>query len=360
MIPVVLAGGSGTRFWPLSRQARPKQLLSLWDDDRSLIEATVHRLAESEQQRRVHIVCSDQMVEPTRRALAEPRQVEFICEPAPRNTAPAIAFATAVVEAQHGDEPIGFFPADHYIGDLSAFHRCVEFAAQRARGGAIMTLGIPPTRPETGYGYIETPSASADTTDQPRAYPVDQFVEKPDVDRAVEYLESGRFLWNSGMFLFQPSTLWAEFERQHPDMFTCIERIRDAVAEEGPQSDIAQAAFGDLEAISIDYAIMENARRVEVVPASFRWSDVGHWGALHEVMQTDENDNVVDADTILQDVSGCTIVSRNSSRLIAACGLEEIVIVDTEDALLVLPASRAQQVRDIVAELADLDRDDLL
>ncbi len=361
MIPVILAGGSGTRFWPLSRRQRPKQLLSLPGDDRPLIEVTVDRLQPlSSNDHPLRIVCRPELVEPTRRVLNNPAAVEFLEEPQARNTAPAIALATATMEAEFGDEPVGFFPADHFVGDQQGFETCIRHAARRARDGAIITLGIPPTRPETGYGYIETDEPPRTTGDAPRHHDVEAFVEKPDRKRAVEYLQSGRFLWNSGIFVFRPSTLWAEFERQRPQMWRCIAEIRRLLDDDPGNREAIDAAFGDLEALSIDYAVMERARRVEVIPARFRWSDVGHWAALDEIAETDEDNNVVEADALLDGVTDSVVVSSDRSRLIAASSLDNMVIVDTEDALLIVPKDRAQRVRKIVERLRDQDRDDLI
>ncbi len=360
MIPVILAGGSGTRFWPLSRREHPKQFLSVLGDDRTLIETTCDRLRPlSGDERPLRIVCRPDLVAPTKKLLSSASGVSFIEEPEARNTAPAIALATARVESRHGDEPVAFFPADHFIGDSQSFLDCMHFAAERARDGAIITLGIAPTRPETGYGYIECAELPANRLTKPQACRVERFVEKPDHQRALEYLNSGRFLWNAGIFAFRPSTLWAEFKRQRPAMWKSIDEMRRALADDEADDRLA-AHFRKLESISIDYAIMEQARRVEVVPALFRWSDVGHWASLNEVVDTDESGNFVAADALLDEVSDSVVLSDDGTRLIAASGLQQMVIVDTEDALLVIPKKRAQRVRELVDELKRRNRDDLL
>lgn len=360
MIPIILAGGSGTRFWPLSRRSEPKQLLSILGDGRTMIQATLERLSPlADPDSPVQIICSAELLERTKSALIEEQQVEFIVEPAPRNTAPAIILATARAEAQFGDEPVAIFPADHFVAGQEGFENCLRFASKRAATApAIITLGIPPTRPETGYGYIRGKTAFSLSEQAPSSFPVDAFVEKPDREHALRYLQEGRYLWNSGIFVFRPSTLWAEFQRQEPDGWPAIKALRRAV-QKGDQEAMEQA-FRALNPTSIDYAVMEGAAQVEVIPALFQWSDVGHWDSLGEVLPADAAGNVVQAKAIVEDSTGCVIIARDSERLIAALGLEDLVIVDTKDALLVLPRSKAQEVRRIVDLLKAQDRTDLL
>ena len=362
--PIILAGGSGTRFWPLSRRDRPKQLLSvLGDDQRSMIETTVDRLLPlAGDNPTIHIVCRPDLVPPTRALLGDQRPIRFIEEPSARDTAPAIVLACAHAEAQRGDLPVAFFPADHFIAGQSAFEKCLQLAANRANQGSIVTLGVPPTHPETGYGYIETTASIDDSSAAPTSFPVASFVEKPDHSRALQYLHSGRHLWNCGIFVLRPSSLWREFRRQHPEQWPAIQTLRNALAQPHPSDDAISDAFHALKPLSIDYAIMEQASDVEVIAVDFRWSDVGHWDALDDVLPTDSDGNVVDAeDTLLDDVSRSVIVSRGDrQRLIAASGLSNLVIVDTDDALLITPRDRAQKVRELVAKLRASKRDDLL
>lgn len=359
MIPVILAGGSGTRFWPLSRRDEPKQLLSILGDHSSMIEETILRLGPmTTEERPVYVVCRPDLVEPTLEVLKTDAKLEFIEEPVARNTGPAIALATAHLEHLYGDEPVAFFPADHFIAGQKGFEQCLALAARRATDGAIVTLGIPPTRPETGYGYIECTQKLTGGS-APEAHPVEAFIEKPNAALALEYLKAGRYLWNSGIFIFRPSTLWAELRRQQPELSEKFDAIRNCFTID-PTSPTIGEQFTEVASISIDYAVMEGAERVEVIPALFRWSDVGHWGALHEVIDTDDRENIVDADALVDECDRCVLFSRGSSRLIAASGLQDLIIVDTPDALLVLPRERAQRVKELVALLRDKDRRDLL
>ena len=362
MIPIILAGGSGTRFWPLSRQEEPKQLLSLFGDNRSMIASTVERVERlCAPDQRVQVVCRAELVEPTAATLSEEMSVEFVVEPSARDTAPAIALAAAYAEQRYGDEPLAFFPADHFIGGQTAFEECLQFAEERARKQeAIITLGIPPTRPETGYGYIECERPVADQGRTLFAEPVKAFVEKPNKNKALQYLKEGRYLWNAGIFVFRPSTLWAELRRQHPAFGARVDEIRAALKEETTDEARVTAAFEALEKISIDYAVMEGARQVEVIPALFRWSDVGHWAALDEVLSNDDDGNIVEADVLLDNVRNCVLFSQGTDRLIAASNIENLVIVDTPDALLVVPRSKAQSVKDLVEKLRLNARGELL
>lgn len=357
---IILAGGSGTRFWPLSRRERPKQLVELWGDQ-TMIEATADRLRTAAPEGRVVVVCGDHLLDPTREALEGMPEIDFLVEPRPKNTLPAIALAAVDVLQTDGDEPTGVFPADHYIGDLDAFSACLTAAEREARDGHIVTMGIEPTRPETGYGYIHFDDETA-TTDEPgqlAAHPVEAFVEKPNREVAERYLRSGDYLWNSGMFCFKPSVLLEEIERQLPEMFEQIERLRGAWGDDDWAS-VVDEAFAEMASISIDYGVMENAREVVVVPATFAWSDVGHWAAVDEVRETDGDGNVVEADAELIDTRDSVVYTEDGDRLVAGIDLESMIVVDTEDALLVVPKSSAQKVRDLVERLEDGGRDDLL
>jgi mannose-1-phosphate guanylyltransferase len=354
MIGVVLAGGSGTRFWPLSRKQRPKQLISLWDDT-PMIASTLTRLERVGSRDKTFVVLGEHLVESTRQVLPD---AEFIVEPSAKNTAPAIGLAAMYALERFGDEPMGVFPADHFIGGIHKFRMCLNLAMAKAEDGHIVTLGVEPDRPETGYGYIhfELPKGGQHKTS---AREVLEFVEKPSRQVAQEYLDSGDYVWNSGMFVFKPSTLLSEMERQLPEMYKAMVIMREAIGTDQEQA-VIKEQFSKLDSISIDYGIMEGAKDVVVIPAAFDWSDVGHWAAVDGVRDTDSNGNVVDADSLLVDVKDSVILSEGSDRLIAACGVEGMVIIDTPDALLVVPKERAQEVKELVEQLKANGRDDLL
>ncbi len=354
MITTILAGGSGTRFWPLSRKLRPKQLVRLWDDT-PMITATVDRLSGVSSREKTFVVLGEHLVEPTQAVLED---VEFIVEPCARNTAPAIGLAAVYALERFGDEPMGVFPADHFIGGIHKFEMCLRIAEAKANDGHIVTLGIEPDRPETGYGYIHHEPAT-DGAHIASAMPVREFVEKPDRATAEKYLEAGEYLWNSGMFIFKPSTLLAEMERQLPEMYRAMMAIKEAIGTDKERA-VIEEQFANVQSISIDYGVMEGAEGVVVIPAAFDWSDVGHWAAVDEVRDTDKNGNVVDADALLLDVADSVIYSEGTDRLVAVCGVKDMVVVDTPDALLVIPKDRAQDVKAIVEKLKQSGRNEVL
>jgi mannose-1-phosphate guanylyltransferase len=342
MIAIILAGGSGTRFWPLSRHARPKQSLTLWGDS-PMIAHTVARLEPTIPTSRVLVVCGPHLVEQLRAALPQLAPDQFIVEPTPRNTAPAIALATVIARQRFGDDVIGVFPSDHFIGDLAAFHQCLAAADKAARAGSIVTMGIPPTRPETGFGYIRYEAPEDRSQRAGRPWPVSSFIEKPNLERALAYLDSGDYLWNTGMFFFTAGTMEAELQRHLPDMLDGVQRIAH---DNAALADV----FPTLQNISIDYGVMERAQKVSVIPATFTWSDVGHWAALHEVQPADDHGNVTHGHVVAADAHDNVLWSA-AGRLVSAVGVRDLIVVDTPDAVLVLPRARAQDVRLIVDKL---------
>lgn len=360
MIGVILAGGSGTRFWPLSRRRRPKQLVDLWGDA-PMITHALERLELFEEDVVSYVVLGQHLLEPTRETLPKLDDEHFIVEPCPRNTGPAIALAAAYVEHRHGDEPFGVFPADHFVGGSERFRDCLELAASRARDGVIVTMGIAPTRPETGYGYIQfDDTRDAKGKAHPiQSFPVESFKEKPSRRVAETYLEKGGYAWNSGMFVMTPSTLFDEMQRQIPDMADKMRTIRAAIGTD-EEREVIEETFSEIQSISIDYGIMEGAKSVEVIPATFEWSDVGHWASVDEVHPTDDRGNVAAGDTMLIDTTDSVIYSEGTDRFIATIGLDNLVVVDTPDAMLVMPKNRAQEVREVVRRLKERGRDDVL
>lgn len=345
MIAVILAGGSGTRFWPLSREARPKQLVHLYGG-RSMLEHTIRRVGDQIPTEKVLIVCGERLVDATRAELPWFPAENVLAEPVARNTGPAVGLAAAVAMGRYGDEIVAVLPSDHYVRDDAAFRARLAQAEEAAEQGYIVTLGIQPSHPETGYGYIRY--APIDQLTE-HAYRVEQFIEKPHFETAVRFLESGDYVWNAGIFVFRPSVMLAEFRRQQPQMYEAISRI--AQAWDTPnQSAVLHEEFGRLESISVDYAIMERAQNVACVPISVGWSDVGHWAAIGAVLDGDAQGNLVQGEVLAIDTRDSLLFEATEGVMVVV-GLDGVVVVRTEDAVLVIPRHRAQDVRFVVDAL---------
>ena len=354
LIPVILSGGAGTRLWPVSREGNPKPFMKM-ADGASLLAKTFQRAADvavggailTVTNRDYYFLSKDEFESAKLAAGLKP---VFMLEPAGRNTAPAVALAALQVAHAHGRDALMLvLPADHLIRDQAAFRVAVEAAAALARQDYLVTFGITPNAPETGFGYIEAGEALGVTPEAGRK--VVRFVEKPTLDRAQEYLRSGDFLWNSGMFCFRAGAVLDEFARHAPDLAKGAEACWSTMAEshDAGMQEIPAAAFAAVESISVDYALMERSTRVAVVPGSFDWNDIGSWSAVSELVAADADNNRGTGDVIFVDSRDTFIQSED--RLVAALGVEDLTIVDTPDALLVARTDKVQDVRKVVAEL---------
>ena len=345
---VIMAGGAGTRFWPASRAHRPKQLLDLWGEP--MIRSTAKRLTPLVPFERQWIITGASLVDPIAEILPELPIRQLIPEPVGRNTAPCVGLAAMLLEQEVGPDAVfGVFPSDHFISGEAKWLACLEAAYRVAAEGPIVTLGIRPTRPETGFGYIQAEASDAES------WQVNAFVEKPDRATALRYLSEGHYLWNVGIFFFKVSTILAEIERQLPDLHHALGQLRPAWNTPA-WSTVFSDVFESLTSISIDYGVMEGAQSVRVIPADFQWSDVGHWGALDEVSPVDTDGNVNVGNTLALDTQNTVLVQTGQrDRLLVSLGNTDLVIVDTDDATLVCPRDRVQQVRDVVSALKDRD-----
>jgi mannose-1-phosphate guanylyltransferase/mannose-6-phosphate isomerase len=344
LIPVILSGGSGTRLWPLSRELHPKQFLPLVGEE-SMLQDTVRRL-EGIEAAGPMVICNEHhrflVAEQLRQIDCKPSAI--ILEPVGRNTAPAVAVA-ALVASQGGDTQavLLVLPADHLLKDIPAFHRAVEAGMAAAQSGKLVTFGVVPTSAETGYGYIRRGAG------QGPHYPIAEFVEKPNADRAAQYLKSGDYLWNSGMFMLRADVYLAELAKFAPEMGAACEAALAASQRDLDFTRLPAEQFGQCPANSIDYAVMEKTKAAVVVPLDAGWSDVGSWSALHDSLPADPSGNVTRGDVVTEDSEGCYLYS--SDRLVATVGLRDHVVVETKDAVLVAPKNRVQDVKSLVTRL---------
>ncbi len=340
---VILAGGSGSRLWPMSRQNLPKQFLAL-DGETTLLQTTINRLSPTIEAKDVLIVTQEAHAKGEAYHALLPYQSLF--EPVARNTAPAIALAAAYL-AVHGADPVMVvLPADHIIKDEVRFRAHLDIAIKAAEGGSLVTFGITPTRPDTGFGYIKTKklmSASAPTLE------VERFTEKPDAATAESFLKDGNYYWNSGMFVWKASVILAEIQQHLPAVYQVIQSI---LADSRAGVNFQQAVekhFPTIPSISIDYGVLEKSDRVTLIPCDIGWNDVGSWQAVHEISRKDEHGNALQGNVI---AVGCTnSLIRSEKRLVAAIGVDDICVIETADAVLITKSDQSQRVREVVDAL---------
>ncbi len=353
IVPVVLSGGSGTRLWPLSREQLPKQLLTLVGDGKTMLQETLTRVHGIPSIRSPLVVCNEEHRFLIADQLAEIglSDARIVLEPVGRNTAPAVALAANLLlaAADEQDDPLMLvLPADHVIADARSFQLAIQTAAPFAMQGALVTFGVVPDAPETGYGYIRHGELTAG------AAPIVEFVEKPDRARAERFIRSGDYLWNSGMFLFSIRTFLRELRAQAPDIAEAVSKACADPKMDGGFVRVERQSFEACRADSIDYAIMEGSASGMVVPLQAGWSDVGSWSSLHEAMAPDAAGNVLRGDVLAEDTEHSLIIAE--SRLVATVGLREHVVVETKDAVLVVPTDRVQDVKGLVGRIRESGR----
>ncbi len=347
LVAVVMAGGRGTRFWPRSRNARPKQFLAIVGTE-TLLHQTVRRLDGHISPDQIFVVTTEDLAEETRRMLPELPPENVIVEPEGRNTAPCLALALVEIERKFPNAVMAVLSADHWIGDRELFLEDLDTAVKHAAWEReLVTFGIRPTYPEIGYGYIESEGHGP-------VLKVKAFREKPPVEVAVQYLESGRHFWNAGMFVWTLEDFRAGLQQHAPEVLAPL----DAWMKAGADPAALMAAYRQLPKLAIDVALMERAQSVAVVPTRFRWSDVGSWPAAIEFQEPDAEGNVTQGETLLIDTHNCAFFG--GKRLIAASGVEDLIVVDADDALLLCRRDRAQSVKQIVERLKAEGREDLL
>ncbi|WP_017651998.1 mannose-1-phosphate guanylyltransferase [Fortiea contorta] len=337
LFPVILAGGKGERFWPLSRSGRPKQFLSLDGSSRSLLQATADRLLEiAGGWDCVFVVTSSQLAEGVRQQLPELPSQNLLIESEGRDTAAAVAWTSLEIKQRYGEDAvIGFFPADHWIADQNVFAQTLGAATELAASTeAIVTLGIKPTFPSTGYGYIEQGEKLGDFSELP-AYHVNRFTEKPNRETAEAFLSTGRFSWNSGMFIFRAGVVLKE-------LYTHAPEIIEPLAQKGP------GVYPELPKKSVDYALMEKTTLAYVLPVSFGWDDLGDWNAIERLLKTEETPNVELATHVGLDTQGTIIYASDPEDVVVTIGLEDVVIVRDRHVTLVVKKDRTQEIKQIL------------
>ncbi len=345
MYAVIMAGGQGARFWPLSRKQHPKQFLRLFGKH-TLLHETAKRLVPVLGWEGIYVVCGRNHADMVREQLPKLAPDQVIIEPVGRNTAPCIGLAALYLKERFAGQVMAVLPADHLIQDVEEFHRLLRVAEQLAIRDWLVTLGIRPTYPATGYGYLQRGEQIGQWHGR-TAYRVERFVEKPQLDKAQEYLRSSIHDWNSGMFFWTAEAILAEIQCRLPDLYSGLKRI----GESGFKDETVSHVFPRLPSISIDYGVMENALRVAALPCSLGWSDVGSWRTLFDLWEGDEDGIASNKPSLAVESRNVLVCSQNDERLTALLGVEDLIVVDTPDALLICSPSHSEKVRKIVSEL---------
>lgn len=347
---VIMAGGGGTRLWPISRKETPKQLLPLLGKD-TLFQSTVARLEKLFPPERILVVTVAEQAREMQKQVPEIPAENYLIEPAPRGTASVVALAAAVLQKRDPQAAMAIQTSDHYIRNRDLFHYLIRAAFDVAQENYLVTLGITPTYPSTGYGYIQQ-GAALDGNYKYPVYTVERFREKPDQETAQKLLRSGDHSWNSGMFVWRADTILGEIKRQMPELFKVVTKIAGAWGT--PEQDkVVQENWFNLQSQTVDYGVMEKAERVAVLPAGgLGWNDVGAWDSLFEVLLPDMNGNVANnAQHLALDTHNTLVYSKTDDRLVVTIGLDDIVVVDAGDVLMVCKVDQSQKVRDVVEHL---------
>ncbi|UCE42466.1 MAG: mannose-1-phosphate guanylyltransferase [Candidatus Aminicenantes bacterium] len=345
---VIMAGGVGTRFWPLSRIKKPKQFLPIISD-KTMIEETVFRLLPLIDPSQIYTIANRSQTNTITKLLPQIPEENFLAEPKGKNTAPSLMLATAVIYLQNPEAVVIALPADHLIKDAALFLQKLEAAGRgiSTLEDVIITFGIPPSFPSTGYGYIQiSPQESTELAGE-TFFAVEKFKEKPGIEQAKEFLDAGNHFWNSGMFLWQAKTFPLKLEKYSPELFPFWKKMIKAL--ETKQESLLISAFEDIPSISIDFALMERAQPVWMCRGDFGWSDVGAWSSLSDLWAKDDRRNAFRGDGIFLDSANCLV--HNPDKITALVGVEDLIIVDTEDALLVCRKDCDQQVKQVVEYL---------
>ena len=353
---LIMAGGRGERFWPKSRKQTPKQFLCLTDSDRTMIQSTVDRILPLVSAEDIFIATNRDYKALVREQLPEIPEENILCEPMARNTAPCIGWGAVAIRKKYGEAVMLVLPSDHMITQPHLFRKTLRNAVKIAEASdALVTLGIAPSAPDTGYGYIQYENEPSEEYDN--AFRVKRFVEKPDLETAKGYVASGEYLWNSGMFIWKTSAILRETEAHLPENYALLTGMEEAMGTAEEEKKIAEL-FGRMKPISIDYGVMERTKDVYVLPSMFGWDDVGSWLAVERMSTANDSGNVIRGDVVT--VSSRRCIVQGGERLIAMVGLEDVIIVDTKDALLVCAKDSAGEIKKVPEILRAVNRTELL
>ena len=351
---LIMAGGKGERFWPKSRQTLPKQFLSLTNDGKTMIQLTVERILPIVQLEDIYIATNANYKHLVLEQLPGLPEENILCEPVGRNTAPCIGLGAIHIQHKYEDAIMMVLPSDHLIKYNDIFTETLNNACDIAESGAnLVTIGITPNYPETGYGYIKADK----NTPLRKAFSVECFVEKPNYDLAKSYIENGNYYWNSGMFIWKLSSILSNMNAFMPDTYNGLMKIQAVIGTDS-QDNVLEDIFPNFVSDSIDYGIMEKASNIYLIPGNFGWDDVGSWLAVERVKGTDSLDNTISGNVVTVDTSRCTIEGHD--RLIGTVGLKDLIIVDTEDALLVADKSAAGDIKKLLASLRETGKENYL
>lgn len=351
---LIMAGGRGERFWPKSRKNLPKQFLALTDDKKTMIQLTVDRISSLVKAEDIFIVTNKDYKDLVHKQLPNIPQENILCEPVGKNTAPCIGLGAIHISKKYRDAMMIVLPSDHLVKFTNMFLTTIRDACEVAeKGENLVTIGIAPDYPETGYGYIKfNPQVM-----EGRAYQVERFVEKPTLEVAKEYLSTEEYLWNSGMFIWKVSSIMSNFNLLLPDTYQSLLKIKTSIGTEEQES-VLEQEFCSMEAKSIDYGIMEKAESIYILPGTFGWDDVGSWLAVSRIKKTNEFGNVVSGNVITVNTRNCVI--QGDKKLIASVGLEDIIVVDTEDAILLCAKDGAGEIKQVLENLKICNRDEYI
>ena len=351
---LIMAGGKGERFWPRSRVSLPKQFLSLTDDGKTMIQLTVERISPLVNIEDVYIATNKNYKELVKQQLPGIPEENILCEPVGRNTAPCIGLGAAHMAKKYDDATMIVLASDHLIKNNEIFTETFTQACEVAeKGENLVTIGITPNYPETGYGYIKYDQ----NTKEGSAYAVEKFVEKPVLEVAKEYLADGHYLWNSGMFVWKVSTILNNFKKLLPESYAALMKIKESVGTADEEA-VLNKEFMNLEAESVDYAIMEKADNIYIIPGNFGWDDIGSWLAVGRIKKTDDDNNVVNGNVVTVNTKNCVI--EGADKLIATVGLRDMVVVDTKDATLISTKENAGEIKKVLAKLRETGKNQYL